>query len=167
MYRCPVRRAHVAYITRGKPSLGPVHPPPSSLAQDQIRWARPMGSVVTQVAALSSHGHTETWRLNARAGRRPVLAVRPGGPRRVPGYVSRSSAVRSLFFVPSLVVLTISGTVLYSYTAYDRRTANFHCGGSDFVEQYPCRSATHSCRYARRSLAVVHATKKLSSKSVY
>jgi len=38
-----------------------------------------MGCVVSEVAALFSHGYTVAWRLNARAGLRPVLAVRPGG----------------------------------------------------------------------------------------
>ena len=37
---------------------------------------------------------------------------------------------------------------------------------SDFVEQYPRWSATHSCRYARRSLFVVHATQYDTGKYV-
>jgi hypothetical protein len=37
-----------------------------------------MGSVVTEVAVLLPHGYTNL-ALNARAGLRPVLAVRLGG----------------------------------------------------------------------------------------
>lgn len=48
----------VAYITQGNPSLGPVYQPPSSLARIMIQWARPMGCVATEVAALPPHRYT-------------------------------------------------------------------------------------------------------------
>ena len=59
-----------------------------------------MGSVAAQDAILSPHRYTNL-ALNARAGLRPVLAVRPGG--RSAGDFSRLSAVRNLFFVSSVV----------------------------------------------------------------
>ena len=73
----------------------------------------------------------------------------PGG--RVPGYVSRALALRSSSVARRMYDIW-HRIHLYVPRAYDRRTLDFHCGDSDFVEQYPCRSATHSCRYARRSL---------------
>ena len=63
-----------------------------------------------------------------------------------------------------LVVCMIAG-IVYDYryqghTIEERWTSIVV--DSDFVEQYPRWSATHSCRYARRSLSVVHATKEVS-----
>ena len=60
-----------------------------------------------------------------------------------------------------LVVCMIAG-IVYDYryqghTIEERWTSIVV--DSDFVEQYPLWSATQSCRYAPRSLSVVHATK--------
>jgi hypothetical protein len=74
--RCGGRTWHILHRVNHR--SGPVYQPPSSLALDRDPWARPMGSVVTEVAVLLPHGYTNL-AINARAGLRPVLAVRPGG----------------------------------------------------------------------------------------
>ena len=95
----------VAYITQGNPSLGPVYQPPSSLARIMIQWARPMGCVATAPGGSSKlrpfrPTGTQTWRETREPGCGLCSLCGPGGA--VPGYGSRSSAVRSLFFVSSL-----------------------------------------------------------------
>ena len=79
VYRCPVRRAHGTCITRGKPPSGPrasapLISSPGSRSGGPARWG-------VWRARLRSYAPTGTQNLalNARAGLRPVLAVRLGG----------------------------------------------------------------------------------------
>ena len=79
VYRCPVRRAHGHILHGVNHPLGPVHQPPSSLALDRDPVGPPDGECGERGCGPTPPRVHSGLALNARAGLRPVLAVRPGG----------------------------------------------------------------------------------------